>query len=153
MLFATFCNQVHSYLTQHPAAPFPNPIIQNTQMCYCVSWGCRESSPGETVESSFNKNYFHMHAFSGAEQRGRCSERRATQGTNRFLNCQLVILSSRVCRMRHMLRLLSTCADDPHSHKNENTLGRVDADRWAGGGLGAHIEANTRSHLHSLGLM
>lgn len=81
MLLAAFCNQVHSYFNQHPAAHFPNQIIQNTQMCHCAFWGYGENSPGKLWESSFPKKYFHMHTFSVTEQHCRCSKSPATQDT------------------------------------------------------------------------
>lgn len=159
MLLATFCNQAHSYLTQHPAAPFPNQIMQNTQMCYCVSWGYGEISPGKLWNPALARNIFTCTRFLLLNNTADVLKARPHGAPplcrNRFLNCQLVILSSWVCRMPHMLFLLSTWVDDPHSHKNENTLGPVDADRWAGVGLArAHTKKQRHAFTSSLvGLM
>lgn len=50
-------------MNQHPAAHLPNEIIQNTQMCSCVSGGYPECSPRGLWEWCFDRKYFHWRTF------------------------------------------------------------------------------------------
>lgn len=80
MLLATFCNQVHSYLNQHPAAHFQIKSSR-THRCVIVRPGVNKKTLlGNCGNPALTTSTFHMCTFSVTEQHGRCFQIQATQG-------------------------------------------------------------------------
>lgn len=130
MPLAIFCIQVYSYLNRHPAACFPNQIIQNTDVSSCILGLQRANSPGKLWKSSFSKKYFHLHTFLVTEQHCTVILNMAPAlCRNCFLGCQLVTLS---CWDAGCHTCFTSLQPAPMTHICTKIKTHSDTDKWAG---------------------